>query len=92
MARVREVGLSISSDVRAITAQFQLFEQRPIWTRVALLSQLTVEEAREVNKCVLSIAVWPVCLTRYKHEEYHPTMQLHLRYGALERHLYSVWI
>lgn len=57
VARVREVGLSIHYDVLTMTARFQLFEQRPIWTRVALLSQLTVEEVRAVNKCVLSVVL-----------------------------------
>lgn len=50
-----------STDPQAIAIEaklLELLEQRPVWTRPALLNQLTVDEARFVNKSVSRGCAW----------------------------------
>ena len=44
-----------------LTTYFQLFEERPVWTRVALFNQLTAIEARDILKYESHRTGYPVC-------------------------------
>lgn len=58
LKRVIEVGI-MQSNLRIVGlfSHYQLLEERPVWSRVALMNQFSLSQRKDVFKCVYTVLV-----------------------------------